>query len=219
MLLACDDDHWALSRNSRSIFSNSSTSCDFSKEIPSADIGKRTGLLSEETLVVDVTVADTEACSQEGVATFFVATEEDCCSAIEVLTEEEEVSRGFFVNIFWAAAAKVEIEWPPPALGHELDDPARGVGMAGNEVLGGRRLVKAAAAPCGSGRPPSAAVGTVAATPPTGGTRGAAVGTESVTTAGDGTIESSDATGTTWPLELMPAGNWACSGVTRMELG
>lgn len=46
-------------------------------------------------------------------------------------------------------------------------------------------------------------------TPPTGGTRGAAVGTESVTTAGDGTIESSDAIGTTWPLEFMPGGSWA----------
>ena len=136
-----------------------------------------------------------------------------------MLADEEEVSSGFFVSIFWAAAARVEIEWLPPALGLELDDPARGVGIAGKEVLGGRRLVKAAAAPCGSGRPPSAAVGTVAATPPTGGTRGAAVGTESVTTAGDGTIESSEATGTIWPVELMPGGIWACSGVTRMELG
>lgn len=57
------------------------------------------GLLSEETLVVDVTLADTEACSHDGVAKFFVATKEHSCSAIEVLTEEEEVSRGFFVNI------------------------------------------------------------------------------------------------------------------------
>jgi hypothetical protein len=56
------------------------------------------GLLSEETLVVDVTLADTEACSHDGVAKFFVATKEHSCSAIEVLTEEEEVSRGFFVH-------------------------------------------------------------------------------------------------------------------------
>lgn len=81
MLLACDDDHWALSRSSRSIFSNSSTSCDFSNESPSADRGKRTGksLLSDETLVADVTVADTEACSHEGVAAFLAAAEEESC--------------------------------------------------------------------------------------------------------------------------------------------
>lgn len=139
MLLACDD-HWALSRNSRSIFSNSSTNWDFSNESPSADRGKRTGnsLLSEEILAVEVTVLD--GCSQEGGATFFVPAEDGCSdSAAGATGVEVDVSSGFLVSIFWAAAANVEIEWFPPALGLRLDDPVRGVreaAMAGSEVLG-----------------------------------------------------------------------------------
>lgn len=148
-----------------------------------------------------------------------------------LLVEEEEVvaeapSTGFLVNIFWAAAARVEIGCPAAAtatLGLRLEDPVRGVreaAMAGSEVLGGRRLVKAAAtAPCGSGRPPSAAAGVTVATPPTGGTRGAGVGTKSVTTAGVGTAESSEVLTGTWPVVFMPDDIWACSGVTRIELG
>ena len=184
--------------------------------------------------------AAADGCSYEGAATIFVAEDsvaEPVVVEVDVAEEDEEeeeeeedeeeeegVSSGFFVSIFCAAAASVEIEWfPTPGLGLRLDDPGRGVreaAMVGSEVLGGRRLVKAAAtAPCGSCRPPSAAAGAaVAATPPTGGTRGAGVGTESVTTAGDGMVESSEATGIC-PVVFMPDGIWACSGVTSIEIG
>ena len=63
--------------------------------------------------------------------------------------------------------------------------PGIGTNELGSEVLGGRRLVKAAVAatavtaPCGSGLPPRLGV----ATPPTGGTRGAGVGTSPVASA------------------------------------
>ena len=78
-------------------------------------------------------------------------------------------------------------------------------------------MVKAAAtAPCGSG-PPNSATEAVVANPPTGGNRGAGVGTESVTTAGQETAASSELTGT-WPVVFMPDDIWACSGVTKIEL-
>ena len=65
-------------------------------------------------------------------------------------------------------------------------------------------MIRAAAtAPCGSGRSPNPATGAVVATPPTGGNRGVGVGSESVTTAGKETAESSELTGT-WPVVFSP---------------
>ena len=60
--------------------------------------------------------------------------------------------------------------------------PGSGTNELGSEVLGERRLVKAVAAtavtaPCGSALPPRFEAPNKVATPPTGGTRGAGVGT------------------------------------------
>ena len=90
-----------------------------------------------------------------------------------MMVEKEMVfgplSSGFFVIIFWADDANVVNEWSPlPALGLKFEDLFSEFAMVGNEVLGGRRLVKAAATdPCSSGRPPNPATGVVVATPPT----------------------------------------------------
>ena len=58
----------------------------------------------------------------------------------------QPLSSGFFVNIFWAAAANVVFEWPPsPYLGLMFKDPVREVreaAMVGSEVLGGRRQLE-----------------------------------------------------------------------------
>ena len=85
-------------------------------------------------------------------------------------------------------------------------DPEMETTELGSEVLGCRRLVKAAAAatavtaPCGSGLPPKVA-GAGVATPPTGGTRGAGVGTSS---AAAGEELSSLQTGVAAVVAFMP---------------
>ena len=87
--------------------------------------------------------------------------------------------------------------------------PERGTMELGSEVLGGRRLVKAAAAatavtaPCGSGLPPKVVEAGVA-TPPTGGTRGAGVGTSPDVSAATGEELSSLQTGVAAVAAFMP---------------
>jgi hypothetical protein len=88
-------------------------------------------------------------------------------------------------------------------------DPEMETTELGSEVLGGRRLVKAAAAatavtaPCGSGLPPRVD-GAGVATPPTGGTRGAGVGTSPVASAAAGEELSSLQSGVAAVVALMP---------------